>query len=140
MSKEKKAVVKQFLSLFDGNGWPNLDKVLALFAEDTVCYTVYPTTPKVDGKAALRAELERQSRDSDNPKCDVKVIAGEGNYVLVERVDTFITMGKALTCCICSTFEVNDDGLICAWREYLDSADTLKQLGISAEELEGLLQ
>lgn len=140
MSDAKKAVVKKFLSLFDGNGWPDLDELMALFAEDAECYTVYPSTPMVKGKVALRAELARQARDSDDPKCNVKVMAVDGNFVLVERVDTFITMGKNLTCCICSTFEVNDDNLICAWREYLDSADTMKQLGISPEEVQKLLQ
>lgn len=140
MSDSNKAVVKKFLDSFNGNGWPDLDELVSLFSDDAVCYVVYPSTPPVTGKKALREELERQAKDSENPRCDIRVIASEGRYVLVEREDTFITMGKPLAVNICSTFEVNDEGLICAWREYLDSADPAKKLGLNAAELDKLLQ
>lgn len=140
MSIDKKAAVENFLHLFDGGSWPDFSEAASLFSEDCECYVVYPTTPPIKGRQALQEELERQARDSSNPSCDIKGMACEGDRVYVERVDSFMTLGKPLSLCFCSVFEVNDDGLIRAWREYLDPTDTARQLGISYDELEKLLQ
>ena len=111
-----------------------------MFAENCVCYVVYPTTPPVKGRAALRQELERQARDSSNPKCVINAVANNGKQVFVERVDSFLTLGKPLSISINSVFDVNDDGLIEGWREYMDPMTTARQLGISFEDLAKLLE
>lgn len=138
MGIDKKATVEKFLHMFEG-GWPDFDEAASLFSENCECYVVYPTTPPVKGRQALKEELERQAEDSSNPRCDIKGMACEGDRVYVERVDTFTTLGKSLTVCFCSVFEVDDNGLIKAWREYLDPTDTARQLGISYDELQRLL-
>jgi len=140
MGQSKKAVVENFLSKFHGGSWPDFDQVVSLFSEEAVCYVVYPSTPPVHGRQALKEELQRQSKDSSNPRCEIKGIACEGDRVYVERVDYFVTLGKPISVCFCSVFEVGDDHLIKAWREYLDPADPARQLGIGGEDLEKLLQ
>jgi limonene-1,2-epoxide hydrolase len=36
---------------------------------------------------------------------------------------------------VCAVFELNGAGDITGWREYWDSGDVMRQMGISAEEL-----
>lgn len=139
-SHDKRKVVERFLNLFHSDEWPDFDDAAALFSEDTECYVVYPTTPPIKGCEALKQELIRQSETSSNPRCEIKGMAIEGDRVYVERVDDFITLGKPLKLCFCSVLEVDDKGLIKAWREYLDPTDTARQLGVSSEELQQLLQ
>ncbi|MFA5495340.1 MAG: limonene-1,2-epoxide hydrolase family protein [Porticoccaceae bacterium] len=140
MSVDKESVVLSFLNLFHGDQWPDFDQAVSMFAENCVCYVVYPTTPPVKGRAALRQELERQARDSSNPKCVINAVANNGKQVFVERVDSFLTLGKPLSISINSVFDVNDDGLIEGWREYMDPMTTARQLGISFEDLAKLLE
>lgn len=140
MAADKEAVVLSFLNMFDGGAWPDFDKLVSMFADECECYVVYPTTPPVTTRDALKEELERQAKDSANPEVDVKAIASKGNTVFVERVDSFLTHGKPLTICINSVFEVNDAGKITAWREYMDPTTTLKQLGISYDDMQKLLE
>ncbi len=140
MSIDKKNCVKKFLNMYDGGNWPDFDETVSLFSKDTVYYVVYPTTPPVHGREALKKELIRQSKDSKNPKSEIKAMASEGEYVFVERVDSFVTLGKSISVSLCSVFEVGDDGLIKVWREYFDPTDTARQLGISGDKLGELLQ
>ena len=67
-------------------------------------------------------------------------MASNGRQVFVERVDSFITLGKPLSICINGVFDVTDDGLIAGWREYMDPMTTARQLGISFDDLAKLLE
>lgn len=140
MSIDKEAVVLKFLNLFHGDQWPDFDEAAAMFTEDCVCYVVYPTTPAVKGRQAIKEELQRQARDSSLPKVEIKAVASNGRQVFVERVDSFITLGKPLSICINGVFDVTDDGLIAGWREYMDPMTTARQLGISFDDLAKLLE
>lgn len=140
MPIDKEAVVLSFLNLFHGDVWPDFNEAVTMFAENCECYVVYPTTPPVRGRQALKEELQRQARDSSNPKVVINAVASNGRQVFVERVDSFITMGKPLVISINSVFDVNDDGLIEGWREYMDPMTTARQLGISFEDLAKLLE
>ena len=74
------------------------------------------------------------------PRSDITAYASRGNFVFVERVDSFITHGIAHTASLNSVFEVNSDNLITAWREYFDSGDVARQLHMSADDMSKLLQ
>jgi limonene-1,2-epoxide hydrolase len=49
-----------------------------------------------------------------------------------QRLDHFTIKGQRINHSLTAVFEVDDDGLIAAWREYFDSADVARQLGIPA--------
>ena len=36
---------------------------------------------------------------------------------------------------VCAVFELDEAGLILGWREYWDSGDVMRQMGISADDL-----
>lgn len=140
MGIQKEAAVLNFLNKFTGGDWPDIDDLLSVFALNSISYVLFPTTKPVVGRSALHAELVRQSKMSQVPRCDIKAYASSGKHVFVERVDYFITHGIKHTVSINSVFEVGDDNLITAWREYFDSGDVARQLGMSADDMGKLLQ
>jgi len=52
-----------------------------------------------------------------------------GNTVLTERIDRFTIGGKRVELPVMGAFEVASDGKICAWRDYFDMQQFMKQLG-----------
>jgi limonene-1,2-epoxide hydrolase len=140
MGTKKETAVLNFLNKFDGGEWPDIDDLVSSFSLDSTSYVLYPTTKPVVSRAALKEELVRQSKMSQVPRCDIKAYASNGKYVFVERVDHFITHGIKHTVSMNSVFEVGDDNLISAWREYFDSGDVARQLRMSADDMGKLLQ
>jgi limonene-1,2-epoxide hydrolase len=140
MGARQEAAVLNFLNKFTGGDWPDMDELVASFATDSVCYVLYPTTKPVQGRAALKAELVRQAETSQTPRCDIKACASTDKVVFIERVDHFITHGIKHSVSMNSVFEINGDNLISAWREYFDSGDVARQLGMNPAELAKLMQ
>jgi limonene-1,2-epoxide hydrolase len=123
MGAQQEATVLEFLGHFDGGDGPDsdeLESMFSLFSEDVTFHTVYPSSPPIQGRAALRAELERQWSYASNCSLDVRNIASNDEVVFVERADHVTIDGKRDSVEISSVFEIGDDGLIKAWREYLD--------------------
>jgi limonene-1,2-epoxide hydrolase len=140
VAARREAVVLNFLRHFTGGGWPDLDELVASFALDCVCYVLYPTTKPVVGRAKLKEELARQAKTTKTARAEIKAYASLGNYVFVERVDSYVTHGISHSVAMNSVFEVNAEDLITAWREYFDSGEVARQLGMSADEMAKLLQ
>jgi Limonene-1,2-epoxide hydrolase catalytic domain len=61
----------------------------------------------------------------------------KSNIVFTERTDhvTLHAADKKVGSRVCAVFEMSDVGLIAGWREYWDSGDVIRQMGISAEAL-----
>lgn len=60
-----------------------------------------------------------------------------GPFVFTERTD-HVTLHKGdrkVGSRVCAVFELNDAGLIVSWREYWDSGDVMRQMGVTANEL-----
>jgi limonene-1,2-epoxide hydrolase len=140
MGAKQEAVVLNFLRQFTGGDWPDIDGLAASFAPDCVAYVLYPSTKPVMGRETLKEEFERQAKMSQTPRSDIKAYGSSGKHVFVERVDHFITHGINHNVSMSSVFEVNEDGLISAWREYFDSGDVARQLNMSADDMGKLLQ
>src|SRR5437879_4471965 len=112
MGAQQEAAVMGFLGKFDGGDWPDFDDLVASFSEDVEAWVVYPTTKPVRGRAALKEELQRQAKDSANPRVEVKAMASnDTGVVFAERVDHFDTLGKQIAVAINSVWEVGSDGL-----------------------------
>jgi limonene-1,2-epoxide hydrolase len=87
-------------------------------------------------RAAIRAELERQYGRYKDLTCKILNIVSNDRLVVTERKDTCTMLagpagdlpaGKMVEVAVVGIFEVNEAGLISAWREYWDMADIQRQ-------------
>lgn len=100
----------------------NLDDVMACFAPEAEHRSDLKSQPYV-GHAAIRALLADHIQRIAHYEADVLNIAVGGNVVFLERIER-LTMpdGRELTLPIAAVFELNDAGLIAAWRDYWDTS------------------
>jgi limonene-1,2-epoxide hydrolase len=81
------------------------------------------------GHNAIRAELLRQVPLVRDVRIEILMIGSVGNVVFTERIDSMILRGKPIASHIAGVFEVDADGGIAAWRDYLDTRELSVQLG-----------
>jgi limonene-1,2-epoxide hydrolase len=60
-----------------------------------------------------------------------------GRFVFTERSDhvTLHDGDRKVTSRVCAVFDRDDDSRIFSWREYWDTGDIMKQMGLTAEQL-----
>lgn len=114
---------------------PDVEKILSMMSEDAVWQLWVPGGPIIKGKEALRKEILQQMSYATNNKCNITHILSSDNIVMTERSDDAMLHGKPCPHHMVAVYELDQDGLICAWREYLDTADLAKKVGISPEEM-----
>ena len=108
---------------------PDVDKIMSMFAEGAEWQLWVPGGPTIKGKPALRDEIHRQMRFATNNKCNVVNVLSNDNMVMQERSDYAIIRGNECPHQMVAIYELDDDGLIVRWREYLDMMDLLKKQG-----------
>ena len=100
----------------------DMEAMYAMCAEDVTWHNI-PMDPIV-GKAAMREAVAGFMVNV--AKCDwqTHAIAENGNHVLTERTDAFeLKDGRRAAIRVMGTFEIGDDGLIAAWRDYFDMSE-----------------
>jgi limonene-1,2-epoxide hydrolase len=109
--------------------WERLDKqaLLDAFTDDAVYHNI-PMQPAVGKEAIAQIITFVLAQGADAIKFDIKHIVAEGDVVLTERVDTFVTGKKEIKLDVMGAFELRD-GKIAAWRDYFDMAQWTKQAG-----------
>lgn len=112
---------------------PDVDKIISMFAEDAEWQLWVPGGPTIKGRAALRDEIHRQMRFATNNKCNIVNVLSNDHMVMQERSDYAIIRGKECPHQMVAIYELDDDGLIVRWREYLDMMDLLQKQGGDAE-------
>jgi limonene-1,2-epoxide hydrolase len=112
---------------------PDVDKIISMFAEDAEWQLWVPGGPTIKGRAALRDEIHRQMRFATNNKCNVVNVLSNDHMVMQERSDYAVIRGKECPHQMVAIYELDDDGLIVRWREYLDMMDLLQKQGGDAE-------
>jgi limonene-1,2-epoxide hydrolase len=119
---------KQIVRDFCG-AWERLDKqaLLDAFTDDGVYHNI-PMQPAVGKEAIAQIITFVLAQGADAIKFDIKHIVAEGDVVLTERVDTFVTGQKEIKLEVMGAFELRD-GKIAAWRDYFDLAQWTKQAG-----------
>jgi len=102
-----------------------MDAVVDFLAED-VFYHNIPVDPII-GRERVAAYLDRAGPFED---VDWRLIsiAAAGDKVLTERIDAFTVAGRRIALPLMGVFEIRD-GKICAWRDYFDMGDYLRQTG-----------
>lgn len=133
-------IVLDFIGAYRYSWPPDLEAALAPLAEDAYYQIVVPTIAPIKGRSNILAEHRLMQKKTGDQKHEMKAVGSKGNFVFTERVDYSYMNGKWSSIPLVAVFELNDDGKISAWREYLDLANIARQQGISVEELCNLLK
>jgi limonene-1,2-epoxide hydrolase len=126
-----------FLDDFHVEGTPDFAKLANYFAVDGYYQPLVPTTGRIAGRAAIAAALEKQYQTYYECRCEIHASAAMGCFVFTERTDHVILHAgdHKVGSRVCAVFELDDTGLIAGWREYWDTGDVMRQMGVSAEDL-----
>jgi limonene-1,2-epoxide hydrolase len=137
MSDTNHARVLAFLDAFHVAGTPDFSALAKYFAEGGYYQPLVPATERIVGRAAIAAALEKQFQTYYECQCEIHASAAMSRFVFTERTDhvTLHAGDRKVGSRVCAVFELNETGEITGWREYWDSGDVMRQMGISAEEL-----
>jgi limonene-1,2-epoxide hydrolase len=129
MGVAEEKLVLEFLSHGHGRDM-NVDRQTAMMADDIIWQVNVPTWKPRVGREAAREELARQNTISTGDLgSEVLNIASNDGVVFTERTAVFEMGDKRITMRLNAVFEVVE-GKIAAWREYYDSVDLARQLGV----------
>ena len=133
MGKKQEDFIREFHDAWgDGTAGtkPDIEKILSMMADDAEWQLWVPGGPVIKGKDALRKEIEHQSKIATHNKCNEVNILSSDRMVMQERADTAYIMGKWCPHQMVAVYELDEDGRILKWREYLDMADLTKKMGV----------
>ncbi|WP_296261211.1 MULTISPECIES: nuclear transport factor 2 family protein [unclassified Pseudomonas] len=116
---------------------PAVEQILAMLSEDAVWQLWVPGGPVIRGREALRQEILRQMSYVTHNLCTIKHIVSSDSIVMTERDDYAVSGGRPMPHSMVAVFELDAQGLICAWREYLDTADLAQKKGVPLEHVGG---
>jgi limonene-1,2-epoxide hydrolase len=135
MGAEQEAVVHEFIGAFR-DSWPDsFDGPLSLLADDATYQVIVPLTEPIQGRDAIKAEWEQMMERVSQQRHDMKAVASNDTTVFTERVDYSEMNGHWASIPLVAVFELNSDGKIAAWREYLDASNVAAQHGMTLDEL-----
>lgn len=137
MSNENHERALAFLDAFHVEGLPDFAGLSRYFAQDGYYQPLVPATDRIVGRQAIADALEKQFRTYYECTCEIHASAAMGRFVFTERTDhvTLHAGDRKVGSRVCAVFEFNESGEIAGWREYWDTGDVMKQMGIGAEEL-----
>ena len=140
MGSTQESIVLRFLERLHNEDQPDLDAALDGFAEDATYQSLVPSRQPLLGKAAIKAELEKQFGRYKDCVCEILAVASNDRYVFTERKDhvSMIEWDKRIFSSVNAVFELDGADRIVAWREYWDTGDIAKQLGLSSEQMNQL--
>ena len=125
-SSDPDNVVTQFCAAW---GTGDIDVILDFFTPDALYHNI-PMAP-VTGVDEIRALIAGFTAGVDKIEFRVTHQAVNGNVVMNERVDAFITADRTIELPVMGVFEVTDDGRISAWRDYFDLNQFMSQMAPS---------
>jgi limonene-1,2-epoxide hydrolase len=112
---------------------PDVEKILSMMSPDAEWQLWVPGGPVVKGREALRAEIHRQMEMATNNKCNIVNVLSSDRMVMQERSDTAIIFGRPCPHQMVAIYELDENGLIHRWREYLDMADLTRKMGVGED-------
>jgi limonene-1,2-epoxide hydrolase len=137
VARQQEEIIRKFCALWgDGSAEmrPQVEEILGMMTEDAQWQLWVPGGPVIIGKDALRVEIERQMSFSSHNKLNILNIVSSDRVVMTERSDYALVRGVPMPHSMVAVYELNDEGLISAWREYLDTADLARKSGASPEQ------
>jgi len=135
MTDAAQANVLAFLAEF--HDAPDFDRLMTYFAVDGSYQPLVPTTAAYVGRAAIAQILRTQYETYYDCRCEIHAVASDGRFVFTERSDhvTLHAGDRKVSSRVCAVFECGPDGLIRSWREYWDTGDVSKQMGIDVQQV-----
>jgi limonene-1,2-epoxide hydrolase len=94
-------------------------------------YHVYAWEEPFVGREAIRGELLRQAPFFSDTEEEIMNVASVGHTIFVERHDCVTMFGKRAAFTVVGVFELDADGKITSWRDYLDS----REIGVKAGQV-----
>lgn len=140
MGLRQEQIIREFCAAWgDGTATsrPQLDTILNMMSEDAVWQLWVPGGPVIRGRAALRDEIQRQMSYVTHNHCVIRNIVSSDSIVMTERDDYAVSSGKPMPHSMVAVYELDAEGKITAWREYLDTADLAKKKGVSLDQVGG---
>ncbi len=137
MSVKNEAIIREFMAAW-GDGkqeLPDVDKIVAAFAEHAIWQLWVPGGPTLRGRDAIRRDIERQVTWATFMCCRPSHVSASGNVVVTERADTIVVNGETLVHHLVAVYELDDDGKITAWREYFDTKDLDRKLAATSVKI-----
>ncbi len=101
-------------------GTRDLGAIMAYFADDAVYHNM--PMEALHGKPAIEQTIAGFVGMSKAIEFKVLATAANGHTVMTERVDSFDTGDRKIALPVMGVFELRDNGLIGAWRDYFDMA------------------
>jgi limonene-1,2-epoxide hydrolase len=123
VSDSAEQVVRRFLAALKQS---DVDELVSFFSDDAV-WTDGPRGT-YRGVDAIRAEIESQVQLVPSLTVEVKTLAATGGTVMVERADTFETLGKSFDLEVVGVFEIDGDGKIARLRDYHDLTSLMDRI------------
>lgn len=108
---------------------PNLERIISMMSPDAEWQLWVPGGPVIKGHAALREEIAKQSVYATNNKCNIVNVMSTDTAVWQERSDWAIINGRPCPHQMVAIYELDENGLIRRWREYLDMDDLKTKMG-----------
>lgn len=140
MGQRQEQLIRSFCNAWgDGtaSSRPDVEKILAMMAEDAVWQLWVPGGPTIKGRAALRIEIQRQMSYVTHNHCVIRHMVSSDHIVMTEREDYAVSSGVPMPHSMVAVYELNEEGLITAWREYLDTADLARKKGVPMDQVGG---
>lgn len=138
MGAKQEAFIKEFCDAWgDGSksSRPDVDKIVSMMAEDAVWQLWVPGGPVIRGREALRQEILRQITYCGENKCNIINMLSSDTLVMTERSDQAVIHGRPAPHSMVAVYELDEQGLIKGWREYLDTADLARKVGVPVDSV-----
>lgn len=138
LSTANEATVLAYLRTFHEGNPPDLQALKRYLAPDAVYWSLVPSAVQIKGADAICAGIERQFGMYRDCTCEVHAVGSGGNFVFTERTDHVVLHhdGRTVSARLSAVFEIDDNGLISSWREYWDSEEVVRQMGVTRAEME----
>jgi limonene-1,2-epoxide hydrolase len=131
MGEREEGTVREFIKEQECEGsWDDaqIDRIVSRMAPDARRHVVAWHDPIV-GHDANRAQLLREAAVIRDLRIEILKIGSIGPIVFTERIDSMIWRGTPAASHIAGVFEVDGEGKVAAWRDYLDTRELSVQMG-----------
>ena len=98
----------------------DLEGILSFFTEDAVYHNI--PMEACEGRENIRNLIGGMFSTIASIDFDIRIQVTNGLLVLNERIDTLVMGEKTIALPVCGVFELTEEGLIKAWRDYFDAA------------------
>lgn len=135
MAVDYHARVLEFLDRFHDK--PDFKALADYFTEAATYQPIVPDMEPLAGRDAIIAALKWQYQTYYDCRCEIHASGANGRFVFTERSDHVILHAgdRKVSSRVCAVFECDDAGQIISWREYWDTGNVARQMGISPEQV-----